>query len=352
MKALVTGATGIIGANLVRELLAEGHQVTALVRRSSDRSALDGLDARCHEGNVLDTASLRSAVDGVEIVFHAAAIFAYSGHTQVSLDQVAVNGTRHVLEAAADAGVKRVVFTSSSVVFGSSAHPEVRDESSSFADPRPTKYALSKNRQQRAAFELASTVDVEVLAVCPTVTVGAHDYRLSTSNAVIGAYLNDPWRSTFLGGCNIVSARDVARGHLLVAERGAANESYLLGSQNMTWHDLHHTISQLCSLRGPWITLNHTASYLLAAAAEWQAHLTNRRAPSTLEQARMVGRYYWYSHAKTQDIGYTPAPADQAIAGALQWLLKTQHINRFVRDSIVLQHGSLSSNETTIARVS
>jgi dihydroflavonol-4-reductase len=351
MKALVTGATGIIGANLTRELLAQGHDVAVLVRPSSDCSALDGLDVRRIQGDVLKPGTVRNAMDGAEIVFHAAAIFVYSGHTQDALDRVAVDGTQNVLLAAADAGVKRLVFTSSSVVFGSSSRPEVRDETSLFDDPHPPKYVISKVRQHHAAFNLAERLNVEVLAACPTVSIGAHDYRLSTSNAIIASYLNDPWRSSFLGGCNLVSARDVARGHILIAERGKSGESYLLGSENLMWQELHRRISQLCSLSGPWITLNHTAAYLAAAAAQLQARWSNRLVTSSLDQARMVGRYFWYQHAKAHKLGYAPVPADHALVAALQWLIKTQHVNRFVRDSISLKTPAVPPAKTMTAKV-
>jgi dihydroflavonol-4-reductase len=336
MNALVTGATGIIGAHLVRELVSAGHEVAALVRPASDRRCLSGVRLTFFEGNVLDPASLQRCLEGRDVVFHAAAIFAYWGNSRDTLDRVAVEGTRNVLDAAAVARVQRVVLTSSSVVFGSSTRAAVRTESDSFEDPDAAPYVLSKVHQDRAAFAAAQALGLHLVAACPTLAVGAHDYRLSTSNAMLTTYLNDPWRSTFPGGGNIAWARDIARGHILLAERGQAGERYLLGGENLTWLQLHQALSEVCSLGGPWLSLNHTASYLAAAAAQFFSQVSGRSPAVTLDQARMVGRFYWYDHRKAAALGYRPVPARAAILEALRWLVTTCHINRFVRAGIRL----------------
>lgn len=334
MNAFVTGATGVVGAALVRELLAQGHEVKALVRARSDLRALQGLNVGLQRGDVLDPQSLEAAMADCTIVFHAAALFAYWGHSQEIVERTAVEGTRNVLMAAVATGIRRVVLTSSSVVFGSNIVPTPRTEADAFDDPDASAYALGKFHQDQLAFRLAPALGLEIVAACPTLVVGPHDFRLGTSNAILVNYLNDPSRSTFLGGCNVVAARDVARGHVLLAERGGAGERYLLGGENLTWHDLHQFISEYCRLDGPWITLNHTAAYVLAWAAETYAHFSGAVPAATLDQARMVGRYYWYDHGKAAALGYEPAGARTSVAEALRWLLETEHVNRFVRAAI------------------
>jgi dihydroflavonol-4-reductase len=139
-------------------------------------------------------------------------------------------------------------------------------------------------------------------------------------------YLNDPFRSTFIGGCNIVSAADVAAGHILAAERGTAGRRYVVGAENLTWQDVHRLISDLAGTFGPSTVLNHTAAYLAAAAAEASARLTGVRPLATRAEARMAGRFYWYSHRRIARLGYSPAPAREALAIAVAWLLLRSHI--------------------------
>ena len=222
MKALVTGATGIVGSNLVRALLRASHEVRVLVRPVSDARSLQNLPIERCEGDVLDPSSLLAAVKGRSLIFHAAAVFSYWGISADEQRELAEHGTRNVLEAARRASVRRVVVTSSSVVLGSTATRQVLDEASATDDPEPSNYTRAKIGQEAAAFKTGEKLGVEVVAVCPTLVVGGFDYRLSPSNANIVNYLNDPFRSTFIGGCNIVAARDVAAGHITAAQRGKA----------------------------------------------------------------------------------------------------------------------------------
>lgn len=330
MKVLVTGATGIVGSNLVRALLTAGHGVRVLVRGPSDTRSLRGLPVEWHEGDVLDPASLPGAVRGRAVVFHAAAVFSYWGMSAEQQTDLAVRGTRNVLEAARRARGRRVVLTSSSVVLGSSATPRVLDEAGAVAEPDPSAYSRSKVEQEAAAFAIGEALGIEVVAVCPTLVIGAHDYRLSPSNANIVNYLNDPFRCTFLGGCNVVAAADVAAGHLLAAERGEPGSRYVLGAENLRWPELHALISDLAGTFGPSLTLNHTAAYLAAAAAEVSARLTGATPPATRDEARMAGRYYWYSHERIARLGYAPMSARTALAEAIAWLL----LRSYVSDSV------------------
>lgn len=346
MRAFVTGANGLIGANLVRELIAQGAEVRAMTRVSSDVRAIDRLAVERVTGDVLDApAMLAPLCSGCDVVFHTAAHFTYAGIGEDVLERTALAGTRNVIESAALAGVPRVVVTSSSVVFGSSATASVRDETAQpgddFVEP---PYVVSKIRQDALAAELGRTLGVEVIFVCPTMSVGPHATTLGPSNGVIVAYLNDPLRMTYPGGCNIVSVRDVARGHWLAAVRGAPGEHYLLGAENLTWVEIHAMVAGLCGVDTPRVEINHTAAYLAATYEELRAKLQRRAALTTRQQARMIGRFYWYSHAKAGALGYAPMPARAALAEACAWLAMSPHISREVRATMSL------SAETHAAR--
>lgn len=336
MKVLVTGATGIVGSNLVRALLDGGHDVRVLVRPSSDVRSLHGLEVERFEGDVLDPASVQAAAWGRAVIFHAAAVFAYWGMSAEEQRNLAERGTRNVIEAAHAARVRRVVVTSSSVVLGSTVGRQVLDEENCVEEKEPSAYTRSKIGQEAAALRKGEELGVEVVAVLPTLVVGGFDYRLSPSNANIVNYLNDPFRSTFVGGCNIVSARDVAAGHILAAQRGKPGARYVLGSENLAWPDAHGLISELTGSFGPAVVLNHTATYLAAAAAEASARLSGTRPVVTREEAKMAGRFYWYSHQRIAALGYVPAPARQALAEAIGWLWVRSYFYDSVMEKLTL----------------
>jgi dihydroflavonol-4-reductase len=150
-------------------------------------------------------------------------------------------------------------------------------------------------------------------------------------------YLNDPFRCTFLGGCNVVSGRDIAQAHLLAMRRGAAGTRYLAGGENLRWEELHATVSQLCGTFGPSLLLNHTASYLAAASAEAAARLAGRRPMVTRDEARMACRFYWYSSARLAALGWAPQPARSALAEALAWVIERGHISDTVLSRLRLE---------------
>ena len=333
MRVLVTGATGLVGSNLVRELLKDGHEVRALVRTTSDPRALAGLPLEQYVGDVRDPTSVEDAATGCDVIYHVAAIFAYFGHSAAELTQTAVDGTRNAIAAAQRAKARRVVLTSSSVTLGSSTGTVPRDETSApDEDPSQPDYYRAKLAQERAAFEHAAALGVDLVAVCPGIVVGPHDYRLSPSNAMIPAYWADPIGTTWAGGCNVVHAADVARGHILAAEHGIRGERYFLGSENWEWSLVHRTIAELSGVAPPRVYAAHTAAFLGAAALELASRFTRKPPRSTRAQARAVGRFYWYRHDKAAGLGYRPRPARAALAETIAWLLvQSPHVSRELR---------------------
>jgi dihydroflavonol-4-reductase len=227
-----------------------------------------------------------------------------------------------------------VVVVSSSVTCGSSARPETRSEQHHLgAEPLPDYFA-SKVAQEQAALEIGRAGDLEVVVACPTVVLGGPSQRLVPSNAILLRYLLDPTRSTYPGGGNIVSAADVGAGLALLADRGEPGERYLLGSDNLSWRTLHATIGDLVGVGGPYLELPAPATYAGSAVAELWARVTGGDALTTREEARTVGRYYWYDHAKAAVLGYRPGPSRSAIAAGLAWLLVDGHLPRWVREAL------------------
>jgi dihydroflavonol-4-reductase len=263
--------------------------------------------------------------------------FSYAGRTAEDLETTALGGTENVLRAARKSNVKRVVVTSSSVVFGYSETRTLLSEQSEMADCNgQPPYVAAKAKQDLHAIRLGNELGLDVVLVCPTMSVGPYGRTLGPSNGMIVAYLNDPWRFTFPGGCNIVSVIDVAHGHWIAARRGIPGERYLLGSENLEWREVHRLISDLTGVTTPGLELNHSLAYLASTAEEIRAWLARGAALTTRQQATMVGRYYWYSHHKAAQLGYQPRPARSALADAISWLAASPHMSREVRTTLRL----------------
>ncbi|MET0180168.1 MAG: NAD-dependent epimerase/dehydratase family protein [Novosphingobium sp.] len=337
MRIAVTGASGLIGANVVRAALAAGHEVVALARDGSDCGELEALGVPVARADILGPIDfLAGALAGADVLIHTAATFSYSASAS-ALHKIAVQGTRAVLQAAAAVGIRRAVITSSSVVFGYSHRPEARSEAVRMSDPAgEPAYVAAKIAQDRAALELGETLNVEVVLACPTMTIGPTAAVLGPSNAVILAYLADATRSTYPGGCNIVSAADVGAAHLLLAQHGAAGRHYLLGAENLRWSQIHRCIGRLTGVGGPGVEIGAGFATLAAGAEELAAKLAGREPLSTREQASMLGRFYWYDDSGARALGYAPRSAAEALLETVSWLVASRHVSRELRATIRL----------------
>jgi dihydroflavonol-4-reductase len=329
VKVAVTGATGLVGGHVAAALRGRGHDVTVLVRRRS--SPPDGY--RVVQGDVGSRRDLDQLLGGMDGLVHCAAPYSYELSAE-ELTAAHVKGTRSILEAAAEAGVRRVVVTSSSVTCGSSAGPDVVDEMHRPGWEFMPAYFQAKADQEDLALTFGGVLGLDVVVACPTVVLGGPDRRLVPSNAVLARYLIDPTRSTFPGGCNVVSAPDVGVGHALLLESGQSGARYLLGGQNLRWRELHELVSDLAGVSGPYLEMDAGTARGAAMASELWARLTGSSALVTEEETRTVGRFYWYDHSRAAVLGYAPAGARPTVALALSWLLASSHLPRWVREGL------------------
>jgi dihydroflavonol-4-reductase len=320
--ALVTGANGHLGANLVRELLGRGQRVRGLVREGADLRGLAGLDVELVRGDVLDVDSVDRAVAGCEVVYHCAAVYKTWARTRDEIVRPAVDGTRHVLAAARRHAVRRVVLTSSAAAVGANRSPDLapRDETH-WNDDYGDAYYEAKTESERLAHALARELGVDLVAVNPTMIVGPHDWRTTPSNGLVRDLLTGRVPIT-PGGLCWVGVADVARAHVLAAEEGRGGERYLACGVNRTNEQL---AADLRALTGYGATLKLPGWAVLAAAevSEAVAQLTGGRPLVAREITReVVHRYAWHTHDKaTRELGWTPAPIDVALAETVRWLV-------------------------------
>jgi len=322
MKTLVTGASGHLGANLVRALGRAGREVRALVRPTSDRRGLEGERVEVVLGDVLDRRDVERAVAGCARVFHAAAVYSVDDREREQIVATAVEGTRNVLEAAARAGVDRVVYTSSVATLGSSREPEPRDETA----PAPrggSAYVEAKVRAEEVARELAG--EVPVVIVNPSVILGPWDFKPTPSTRLVARLLSSGGSPIhFRGGVNVVDARDAAEGHLLAESRGVPGERYILGGANVTFRQLLEEVAGLAGLRRPWLPVGRGMLLAAGSLAAVVARLRGSAPAASPARLRgLVGRFSWFTSEKAaRELRWSARSFDQTIRDTVRWCLE------------------------------
>ena len=323
MDALVTGGTGFVGANLVRELLADGGSVRVLARAGGDRRALEGCAVEVVDGDVLDPASVRAAVAGATYVYHVAADYRLWARDPREIYRANVDGTRHVLQAAADAGAARIVYTSTVGAVGIPKDGRSGDETTPVAlHDMVGAYKASKFLAERVADELAAR-GAPVVIVNPSAPIGPWDVKPTPTGQMIVDFLRGKMVATLDTGLNLVHARDVARGHILAAERGRIGERYILGHENLSLLEIFRRLAAITGLEAPRIRVPYAIAWLAAAGMEGVARLTGRAPRVPLTAVRMARKRMYFSAAKAvREIGLPQTPVPTALADAVGWFVE------------------------------
>ncbi len=314
--ALVTGASGFLGRLLVRRLADEGRPVRVLERRPSD--AFDGLTVERARGDVTDPSSLVGAVRDVDLVFNLAGVVSYEDADVDRLHDVNAAGVEHVLAAARQAGVRRVVHVSSVAAVGMALDPaQPPDEDAPFPDRAwRNPYARTKRLGEEAALRAAADGQ-DVVVVNPGLTIGAGDVnRISTFS--IEQYLRGTLRTTMRGGLHYVDARDVVDGILLAERAGRSGRRYILGTPdgNLPHDAFFRLVGEISGRRRRTVAL--PAPVVVGAGVA----LARLRVPLPLRPGELRnGRYHWYATTARaiEELGYRPRPVAEAIESTVRW---------------------------------
>jgi len=322
MKTLVTGASGFVGSAVLRRLVAADHDVRVLVRPTSDRRNLAGVDCEVATGDLGDRAALDRAVAGCDALFHVAADYRLWVTDAAAMYRSNVEGTRQLLLAAAEAGIRRIVYTSSVATLGLRADGTPADETTpAAAGDMIGHYKRSKFFAEIEVRRLAETAGVPVVIVKPSTPFGPRDVKPTPTGRVVVEAAAGRIPAYVDTGLNVAHVDDVAAGHLLAFERGGLGESYILGGEDMTLRALLETVAALAGRRPPRLRVPHWAVLPVAYAAEALARRGGKGEPIvTVDGVRMSRKRMYFSSDKARrDLGYAPRPGAEALRDALDW---------------------------------
>ena len=329
IDALVTGGTGFVGANVARELVAAGATVRVLARPRADRRALQGLRVEIADGDLLNPGSVRRAVEGVQTVFHVAADYRLWTPNPEALYRTNVDGTRVVLEVAGEAGVNRVVHTSSVAALGAPRNGEPGTEDTAVTlEELPSHYERSKFLAEQLALDFAGR-GLPVVVVNPTAPLGPWDVKPTPTGQMILDFMRGRMVATVDTGLNAVHVRDVARGHLLAAERGKPGERYILGHQNLHLSELFALMAEITGRRPPRLTVPYAMAWMAATCCEGLATVTRRPPAVTLAAVRMARKGMYFSPARAvRELGLPQTDVREALADAIAWFTRHGYAER------------------------
>jgi dihydroflavonol-4-reductase len=333
MKVFVTGASGFIGSNLARELVAQGHRVKVLLRPASDERGLAGVDCGRVTGDVLDRKLLEREIEGCDWCFHVAASYRLWMRDYAPMYAVNVEGTRNVIEAAGKVGCRRIVYTST---VGCVGLPKMVNgqftpttESDTISNEQLTNhYKCSKWQAECLAVKLAKS-GLPVVIVNPTAPIGPRDVKPTPTGQIIVHFLNRKLPAYLNTGLNWVHVRDVAVGHIRAAERGEIGERYILGNRegNWTMQETLAALEEITGLPAPKWKIPYRVALAAAHVNEMISFFTGQPPRAPLAGVRMARYKMWFNPVKAIRLLQLPqTPPRQALADAVEWFRANNYV--------------------------
>ena len=317
LKVLVTGATGQLGSGLVDSLVERGHGVRALVLESEDTADLRNKGVEICVGDLCEADSIRAAADGMEVVFHAAGLVAYSPSLRPLLEAVNVEGTRNVVEACVDAGVRRLVYSSTIGALGYVEGEGEGDEKTTFNwNRRLLPYFDTK---ERAEALVLGQEGVEAVALNPGIMIGPED-RNRNASMLLDRVANSQVTSLLAGATTLATRRDIVDGHLLAMENGRPSERYILGGTAISWNELFERVAAVVGGTVPTRGLPQWVLFLAAYADSLRVAMTGAPSRWTHQFAEISRRNRKFSSNKAvSELGYSPSPLEEGLEACWSW---------------------------------
>jgi len=321
MKVFVTGSTGFLGSHVARTLLHRGADLRLLVRPTSRLDNIADLNAERVTGDLRDLESLKRGMAGCEVVFHVAADYRIWALNGQELYDSNVEGTRNILQAAGESGVRRVVYTSSVATMGFGNNGRLTDESTPVTLSNMIgDYKRSKFMAERLVIEAARD-GLDVVMVNPTTPIGERDIKPTPTGQIVVDFLKRKFPAYVDTGLNLVDVHDCAEGHMLALEKARPGERYILGGDNLTLKQILDKLGAITGLPSPKIELPYAVAYATGVVDTLVTGKIRKREPRvTLDAVRMGRKKMFVSTAKSErELGWRAGPVDDALRRAVEW---------------------------------
>ena len=329
MKNLVTGATGLIGSTIVRELIKDGEDVRVLVRKTSDTRNIDNLEVEKVYGDIRDGDSMAKALKGIETLYYTAAHFSHWVPDKKIPYEINVEGTKTSMAAALKAGVQKVVYTSTNNTMGAHGAEKPADETAEFNHwDTHDHYSISKYLGEIEAKKFAAQ-GLSIVIVNPTIVIGSRDIKPTPSGQLILAVAKGEMPGYVEGGVNIIDVEDVARGQILAAKKGRVGERYLFGNENMTVSDYFRLISDVAGIKPPTIKIPYHLALAVTYMYELEAYFTKKPPASTASELKIGRKYEYFDCSKAvRELGLPQTPVRVSIEKAITWFRENGYLRR------------------------
>jgi dihydroflavonol-4-reductase len=323
-KVLITGASGFVGSAVAHAFAGAGYSLRGLVRPSSSRTNLADLDIELITGDICDPQSLGKAMEGARFLCHVAADYRLWAQDPEEIFRTNCDGTRNLMEAALEAGVERIVYTSSVATLAVNGNGTPADESCRL----PLAAAIGAYKRSKVAAEAIVSAMIAkdrlpAVIVHPSTPIGPRDVKPTPTGRIIIEAARGRMPGYVDTGLNLVHVDDVAAGHLAALTHGKIGEHYILGGQNVGFAAMLTEIAHLSGHHPPRLRLPHRVLYPFAFFAEAKARLTKREPFLTLDGLRLSKYRMFFSSTKAQsELGYCSRPYQEGLADALAWFAK------------------------------
>lgn len=319
MRALVTGGTGFVGSNIALRLIERGWQVRIFSRHSASQELLEGGPFDFAYGDVLEPETIPPALEGIDVVFHAAGVVDYWRQGVEHMHAVNVEGTRHVMAAALRAGTGRVVHISSTAAMG--IHPnEVVDETFHFnVKPERFVYGYSKFEAEQVVFEYIVR-GLPAVIINPTTVIGPRDVRKVSSGMVVEVVKHCVPPLIPPGGTNVIPICDAAQGAIEAATKGRTGERYILAGENMTHRQLYQTIANVVGCGMKLKVMPRWQVALVAGLTDLLQPQTSGPVPLTGDRLRLEAQMFYFDGSKARAAFKMPStPLRTTIGRTYEW---------------------------------
>lgn len=329
MKNLVTGATGLVGSAIVRELIKDGEDVRVLVRKTSDTRNIDNLEVERVYGDICDEDSMGKALKGIETLYHAAAYFSHWVPDKKIPYKINVEGTKISMAAALKAGVQKVVYTSTNNAIGAYGPGKPTDETAEFNYwDTHDHYSISKYLGEIEAKKFVAQ-GLPIVIVNPTLVIGVRDRKPTPSGLLLLAVAKGKMLGYVEGGLNIIDVEDVARGQVLAAKKGRVGERYLFGNENMTISNYFRLICDVAGIKPPTKKVPYHLALAFTYMYEFQAYFTKKAPASTVSEVKIGRKYENYDCSKAvRELGLPQTPVRVTIEKAITWFRENGYLRK------------------------